>query len=466
MMDWNRGDALSRNGEHSSPVPLASEFMRRCTDSNSDQTEQGSSERTFDGKPVPSENTWITLFSLVLWEGGSSLDAWLTASSSQVAQVLLTLPTSFAQLGLASGIAFQILYGFVGCWTCYLMTALYADYRSIKENQNVSFKKHIIQWYEVLGGLLGPWWKAMGLIFSTTYLLCASTIQLIACGSTVYYINDSFSKRTWTIIFGAVFMFTILIPTAQNYRLWSFTGIIMTTYTAWYLTIAATLNGQVLDVKHTGVKNVELYFTGASNILYAFGGHAITLEITHAMWKPRKYKVMYTYAILYIFSLTIPSASTMYWAFGDSLLTITNAFAFLPKTKFRDAAVCVMLIHQITEFSLLSLPVHFVWEKALGVHHSKHFTIRTVSRIPVVLVIWLIAVMVPLLGPISSVVGSLSVTSTVYIIPCLAHTTYYWNSAARKVSMRLKMFIPSVILNLFNCIFYQKSHSLGKLVEH
>ncbi|KAJ7520803.1 hypothetical protein O6H91_19G023700 [Diphasiastrum complanatum] len=346
MMGYNRGDTLSGSGEHSSPLPLARELLPRRIDSNSDQTEQGSSEPTFAGKPGTSDNGWISLLSLVLWEGGSSFDAWLTASSVQVAQVLLTLPYSFAQLGLASGIAFQILYGFVGCWACYLMTALYADYRSIKENQHVSFKNHTIQWYEVLGGLLGPWWKAVGLIFSTTYLFCGSIIQLVACGSTVYYINDTLPKRTWTLIFGALFIFTVLIPTAQNYRLWSFLGILMTTYTAWYLTIAAALNGQVPDVKYTEANSLELYFTGASNILYAFGGHAVTIEIMHAMWRPRKYKVMYLYAVLYIFSLTIPSASAVYWAFGDRLLTITNAFAFFPKTKFRDAAVCVMLMHQ------------------------------------------------------------------------------------------------------------------------
>ncbi|KAJ7520844.1 hypothetical protein O6H91_19G025300 [Diphasiastrum complanatum] len=338
-MDSNRsGDTISGSGEHSSPVPLAIELVPRRIDSTSDQTEQGSSERTFGGNPEPSENTWIILFSLLFWEGGSSFDAWLSASSVQIAQVLLTLPNSFAQLGLVSGIAFQILYGFVGCWTCYVTTALYADYRSIKENQHVSFKNHTIQWFEVLGGLLGPWWKVVGLIFNTVLLFFTTTIQLVACGR----------------------------------------------------------------------------------------------EIMHAMWRPRKYKLMYPYAILYIFSLTIPSASTMYWAFGDNLLKITNAFASLKKTRFRDAAVCVMLMHQMIEFSFTSLPVQLVWEKALGVHHSKNFTIRAISRIPIVLLIWLISLMVPFFGSINSVVGSILVTSTVYIIPCLAHMAYYSNSAARK----------------------------------
>jgi hypothetical protein len=37
------------------------------------------------------------------------------------------------------------------------------------------------QWFEVLDGLLGPYWKAAGLAFNCTFLLFGSVIQLIAC---------------------------------------------------------------------------------------------------------------------------------------------------------------------------------------------------------------------------------------------------------------------------------------------
>ena len=62
-----------------------------------------------------------------------------------MAQVLLTLPYSFSQLGMLSGIIFQIFYGLVGSWTAYLISVLYIEYRSRKEKENVSFKNHVIQ---------------------------------------------------------------------------------------------------------------------------------------------------------------------------------------------------------------------------------------------------------------------------------------------------------------------------------
>lgn len=71
--------------------------------------------------------------------------AMAVACTLQVAQVLLTLPYSFAQLGFVSGVVFQIFYGVVGCWSCYMITSLYVEYRTRKEREGVIFKNHVIQ---------------------------------------------------------------------------------------------------------------------------------------------------------------------------------------------------------------------------------------------------------------------------------------------------------------------------------
>ncbi|MQL99308.1 hypothetical protein Taro_032030 [Colocasia esculenta] len=213
----------------------------------------------------------------LLWHGGSVYDAWFSCASNQVAQVLLTLPYSFSQLGMLSGVLLQLFYGFMGSWTAYLISVLYVEYRSRKEKENVSFKNHVIQWFEVLDGLLGPYWKAAGLAFNCTFLLFGSVIQLIACASNIYYINDRLDKRTWTYIFGACCATSVFIPSFHNYRIWSFLGLGMTTYTAWYLTVGALVHGQVQGVAHSAPQKLMLYFTGATNILYTFGGHAVTV---------------------------------------------------------------------------------------------------------------------------------------------------------------------------------------------
>ena len=59
--------------------------------------------------------------------------------------MLLTLPYSFSQLGMLSGVILQMFYGFLGSWTAYLISVLYIEYRARKEKENVSFKNHVIQ---------------------------------------------------------------------------------------------------------------------------------------------------------------------------------------------------------------------------------------------------------------------------------------------------------------------------------
>ncbi|TMW95346.1 hypothetical protein EJD97_009029 [Solanum chilense] len=379
-----------------------------------------------------------------LWHGGSAWDAWFSCASNQVAQVLLTLPYSFSQLGMVSGIVLQVFYGLIGSWTAYLISVLYIEYRSRKEKEGASFKNHVIQWFEVLDGLLGPYWKAAGLAFNCTFLLFGSVIQLIACASNIYYINDHLDKRTWTYIFGACCATTVFIPSFHNYRIWSFLGLGMTTYTAWYLTVAALVHGQVENVQHTAPSKLVLYFTGATNILYTFGGHAVTVEIMHAMWKPQKFKYIYLIATLYVFTLTLPSASAVYWAFGDQLLNHSNAFSLLPKNGWRDAAVILMLIHQFITFGFACTPLYFVWEKVIGMHDTRSICLRALARLPVVIPIWFLAIIFPFFGPINSAVGALLVSFTVYIIPALAHMLTYRKSSARQnAAEKPPFFMPS-----------------------
>lgn len=135
--------------------------------------------------------------------------------------MLLTLPYSFSQLGMLSGVLFQIFYGLMGSWTAYLISILYVEYRTRKEREKVDFRNHVIQvnirdfmhialfdhtlsklyqyinvifsqelvliyffggqWFEVLDGLLGKHWRNVGLAFNCTFLLFGSVIQLIAC---------------------------------------------------------------------------------------------------------------------------------------------------------------------------------------------------------------------------------------------------------------------------------------------
>lgn len=177
----------------------------------------------------------------------------------------------------------------------------------------------------------------------------------------------------------------------------------------------------------------------------------------HAMWKPQKFKYIYLIATLYVFTLTIPSASAVYWAFGDQLLNHSNAFSLLPKDGWRDAAVILMLIHQFITFGFACTPLYFVWEKVIGMHDTKSICLRALVRLPVVIPIWFLAIIFPFFGPINSAVGALLVSFTVYIIPALAHMLTYRNASARQV-MHLFLYL-SIIYSLY-CIIWLSDLSI------
>lgn len=82
----------------------------------------------------------------------------------------------------------------------------------------------------------------------------------------------------------------------------------------------------------------------------------------HAMWKPQKFKYIYLLATLYVFTLTLPSAAAVYWAFGDELLNHSNAFSLLPKSGYRDAAVILMLIHQVLILYYIIISILFLFD--------------------------------------------------------------------------------------------------------
>ncbi|KAK2980584.1 hypothetical protein RJ640_029171 [Escallonia rubra] len=397
-------------------------------------------EMETEGKPKDIKASVSKLF----WHGGSAYDAWFSCASNQVAQVLLTLPYSFSQLGMLSGILFQLFYGLLGSWTAYLISILYLEYRTRKEREKADFRNHVIQWFEVLDGLLGKHWRNVGLAFNCTFLLFGSVIQLIACASNIYYINDNLDKRTWTYIFGACCATTVFIPSFHNYRIWSFLGLIMTTYTAWYLTIASLLHGQVEGVKHSGPAKLVLYFTGATNILYTFGGHAVTgdnarnVEATEVQGH-----ILAGYGVRADPDTSVRSGSVLgiRRPASESLQRLRS----LPKITHEghgsrlDAHSSGMHTFNYTShyvifitFGFACTPLYFVWEKAIGMHECKSLCKRAAARLPVVIPIWFLAIIFPFFGPINSTVGSLLVSFTVYIIPALAHIFTYKSAAARE----------------------------------
>jgi len=387
-----------------------------------------------------------------IWWGTSTFDSWLIAAAAQIGQVVLTLPYSFSQMGYAYGLVFLIFYGLLGAWTVYILTWLYFEFKSRRSlHGKVYPPRHVLQYHEVIGGLTGKWGRYMTFFFVILSLALASVIQLIASASDLYYANDSLNKRQWGYVVGLFALISVIVPSFGHFRVGAIVGVSSTTITSLYLFVASLVHGQVSGVEHVGAVDKVQFFTGATNMLYTFGGHAITIEIMEATRRPSKFKFVYLAVVFYTFAVTIPSAVSTYWAFGDILLHRSNAFAVLPPSPWRTFAIVSIILHQSMVFVLFVHPVFLVFEKFAKVH-TRSLGLRILVRIPVVLFLWFVALAIPFFGPINSVMGAFLVTFAVYIIPLVAFFVTYRTKAARQNSaVKLPPFMPSwMLMFLFN----------------
>lgn len=105
-----------------------------------------------------------------------------------------------------------------------------------------------------------------------------------------------------------------------------------------------------------------------------------------------------------------------------------NVYAYLPRTIARDLSIVLMVLHQVIVFALFSFPLYFMAEKALGVHSGPLWK-RYAARLPVGLLLWLIALAIPFFGVINDVLGAFTTTFETFIIPPLVYNVLYFHCA-------------------------------------
>ncbi|KAG0554198.1 hypothetical protein KC19_12G071800 [Ceratodon purpureus] len=90
------------------------------------------------------------------------------------------------------------------------------------------------------------------------------------------------------------------------------------------------------------------FFSGVGNILGAYGGHGITIEILETMKRPSAYKSVNLAVFFYALLVTSPSSVAVYWSAGDILLKQSKAFAVLPSSGWQTLAIATIIAHQVS----------------------------------------------------------------------------------------------------------------------
>ncbi|GAB4818758.1 hypothetical protein N2152v2_005804 [Parachlorella kessleri] len=393
----------------------------------------GVAKGTFTQERTPSPKTsgW---FKFLVWEGGTTWDAFFTCASAQVGQVILSLPHSLAQTGMVAGIVMMLLFASLAMWTVYLMVVLYMDNKNRKIREGTWYddnKRRRIanQYHEVMAASSYRW---IG-IFSRVVVIIAlgglAVAQIIASSSNFHRLVPSLSKRDWALVFGGVATCMTLLPSFRNARVFSFLALIATTYTAWYMVAMGIkgYNDEGLSSqawREQKPMGLDGFFAGASNIIFTFGGHAMLLEVMDSMFRPYKFHKTFYSSYSYVYTLVMPNSVFIYWGWPNQAAQYGNVFAYMPSSVERDIAIVLMVIHQVIVFGLFSFPIFFMVEKAFKVHTGAYWK-RVACRLPVALLLWLIALAFPFFGVINDILGAFTTTFETFIIPCLVYNIHY-----------------------------------------
>jgi hypothetical protein len=122
-------------------------------------------------------------------------------------------------------------------------------------------------------------------------------------------------------------------------------------------------------------------------------------------------------------------------------------------------------MRQSLSFIIFVHPIFLLVEKFARVHH-RSMLLRILVRIPVVVVVWFVALAIPFFGPINSVMGAILLTVVVYMLPLATFMYAYRTKAARQVLFSSFPLHDIVYwFHLHSSNLYAKSLSLCKIID-
>lgn len=383
-------------------------------------------------------------FWTVGWLGhaGSKFDAWLTSSAAQIGQVMLSLPRATYLTSAAIGLPLMVAFGAISTWTIYLANSLYieAKRRKLAAGQwyaaGTKTRKQATQYFEVVGYLTHPVMGYVTLIITIIGLLSTGIAQIIACSADNYFIDSSLSKRTYSLIWGAILSGVfILIPTFKHLRILCLIGIFGTGYTAIYIWVTTASHGFTSSNWTARPGDLKSFFLGLNVMLSALGGHGMSFEIMDAMWKPSKYPRVYPFSTAFTFFVTIPHSVMVVLAYGAANAKQDNVYGVLPDNGWRTSSIVLMLIHQCVAYVIYVGPVFFMAEKLFHVH-NRAYPLRILARVPVAAIVWLLGIAFPFYSVINAFMGAFAGTLTAFVLPAGVHFWVFRKRSSRQVALR------------------------------
>lgn len=376
-------------------------------------------------------------------EGHTVADAALTVASAQIGQIMLVWPHQMWQTGIAAGLAWQVCGTVWNIWTMFILICLYLERKTFMIRMGTWWEKDglrrtVSQFHEVMGWTghqlggrsFGIFVQIASQVLIGLSLFGTCIAQVIAASGNLYSIDTSHSKRAYALYVGGAMVAFSFVPSFRHFRLLNIVSVFGTTFAAIYIFTTAVVHGTNPGAAQWAPVSMQDFFLGASTL--ALGGHSNALEIMDVMQKPHRFDVAYSAGFLYAYlGLTIPHSVAVNLAYPTEIGMNDNVYGLLPINTAKRISVWLMIIHQFITWALFVTPLLYMWEKAIRTH-TKPYWIRLPSRLPIALLIWFIAVLLPFYSLVNSFFASLIGPFIGFVIPCGLYNWYYSSEENRR----------------------------------
>eukprot|EP00884_Botryococcus_braunii_P012819 jgi/Botrbrau1/21538/Bobra.174_2s0041.1 len=390
---------------------------------------------------------------------GEAVGKWYEAAFHTVTAIVgvgvLGLPYAFSYLLWYGGIAAIILSAVVSLYTAYLLAALHED------SFGHRYSRYRDLGVAILGKRLGLW---VVVPFQFSVMIGLAITYTVTAGESLLAVSSSqcgtsagegasggvlappclFQLRMWIVFFGLCQL--VLSQMKDFHSLWglSLLGAVMS---AMYSTIAF---GASLAVAGTHDAEYRLReespadlvfgaFNALGSIMFAYGGHAVLLEIQATLAPtPSPLQAMMrglgaAYAV--VIGTYFPVAVAGYAAFGrdvrsDVLLSVQDPSWLV------TAANIMVVLHVAASFQVFSQPVFEAVEGGLAANGMLTPSCLPLSRLIVrctyVAVVTAVAAFLPFFANLMGLIGAVGFTPMTFIVPCIL-----WIKATKPVGIEL-----------------------------
>ncbi|KAJ1968498.1 hypothetical protein IWQ62_001208 [Dispira parvispora] len=352
---------------------------------------------------------------------GSSFGAFFNIVCVIAGTGTLQLPYAFAQGGWIS-MVLLILAGFFAYFTgCLMVKCLYS-----------TEGKRMGSYPEIGLASFGKIGKYVVLVLHYSICLGSACVYINVAGGSVYElakaIDIAVPFQLWIIIAALlVWLPFAFVKSMKEVAILAIFGVVATIVMIVVVVVMGLIDiPNQLENKHSVANWLQLP-TAMGSICFAFGGNVVFPHVESAMKNPHSFNKVLLFSILAILGMYMLIAIVGYQVYGETVKPLI--YNSVPANISTTIAILMLVAHVIlaapimlTTFALeIEESYNFTVER-LG--KAKEFTVRLILRSATVVILTIPAMFLPV-DMLMSLVGSLSNSLIIYVLPIVCYWRLY-----------------------------------------